>query len=154
MEIEKVLKISSSLPLSKGVVVNLIYTTCLVNSKLNEVLKPYQVSLQQFNVLRILRGQKGVPATLATVQERMIAKMSNTTRLVDKLIKKGYVEKHINKENRRKIDITITNNGLLFLEEISNLIDSTEEDIISSLTKDETYNLIRLLDKIRLIANK
>ncbi|RED48309.1 MarR family winged helix-turn-helix transcriptional regulator [Seonamhaeicola aphaedonensis] len=154
MGIKKILKINANLPISKEVVISIIHTTCLVNSKLNDVLKPYGVSLQQFNVLRILRGQNQNPVTLSTVQERMIAKMSNTTRLVDKLAKKGYVEKKINKDNRRKIDISITNEGLLFLEEISKLIDSTEKDIISSLTKDEAYNMIRLLDKIRLIANK
>lgn len=154
MGIKKILKVNADLPLSKEVVISIIHTTCLVNSKLNDVLKPYGVSLQQFNVLRILRGQNQNPVTLSTVQERMIAKMSNTTRLVDKLSKKGYVEKKINKDNRRKIDISITNEGLLFLEEISKLIDSTEKDIISSLTKEEAYNMIRLLDKIRLIANK
>ena len=154
MEIEKILKISSNLPLSKQVVVNFLFTSGIVNRKLNDVLKPFDISIQQFNVLRILRGQKGKPITLAKVQERMINKMSNTTRLVDKLIKKGYVLKQANKNNKRKIDITITQEGLLFLSEISNLIDNTEQNIISSLTKDEAYNLIRLLEKVRLIANK
>lgn len=154
MEIEKILKTTSNLPLSKQVVVNFLFTYGIVNGKLNDVLKPFGVSIQQFNVLRILKGQKEKPITLTEVQERMINKMSNTTRLVDKLIKKGFVLKQINRKNKRKIDITITKEGLLFLDEISLLIDSTEQNIISSLTNDEAYNLIRLLDKIRLIANK
>ncbi|TXG38924.1 MarR family winged helix-turn-helix transcriptional regulator [Seonamhaeicola maritimus] len=153
MEIEKILKITSNLPLSKGVVVNLIYTACIVNKELNIVLKPYGISLQQFNVLRILRGQKGNSVTLATIQERMIAKMSNTTRLVDKLKKKGYVQKELNKENKRKIDITITREGLELLDKIDTLINSAEKKIISSLTDYEAYDLIRLLEKIRLIAD-
>ena len=118
MHIEKKIKTSTNLPVPKKVVVNLLYTYGIVNGLLNDVLKPYGISIQQFNVLRILKGQKGKPATLSTVQERMINKMSNTTRLIDKLIKKGYVEKNINKKNN-----------------------------------DEAQELIRLLGKIRLIAN-
>lgn len=153
MKIEKLLKTSSNLPLSKKVVVNILYTYGIVNGKLNDVLKPYDISIQQFNVLRILRGQNGKPASLSTVQERMINTMSNTTRLIDKLIKKRYVEKEINQTNKRKIDIIITNQGTDFLKEIDNLIDSTEKDIVNSLSKDETLELIRLLGKLRLIAN-
>lgn len=153
MKIENLLKTSSNLPLSKKVIVNILYTYGIVNGKLNDVLKPYDISIQQFNVLRILRGQNGKPASLSTVQERMINKMSNTTRLVDKLIKKKYVERKINQTNKRKIDIIITNQGIDFLNEIDNLIDSTEQDLVDSLTKDETLELIRLLGKLRLIAN-
>ena len=153
MKIEKLLKTSSNLPLSKKVVVNILYTYGIVNGKLNDVLKPYDISIQQFNVLRILRGQNGKPASLSTVQERMINNMSNTIRLIDKLIKKRYVEKEINQTNKRKIDIIITNQGTDFLNEIDNLIDSTEKDIVNSLSKDETLELIRLLGKLRLIAN-
>ena len=65
-------------------------------------LKPFEVSIQQFNVLRILRGRKGVPANLSTLNERMVTKMSNTTRLVDKLLAKGYVDRVVCESNRRK----------------------------------------------------
>lgn len=148
MNIENILKTSSNLPLQKKAVVSILYTYGIINGTLNDVLKPYDISIQQFNVLRILRGQKGKPASLATIQERMINNMSNTTRLVDKLIKKGHVNKQINLQNKRKIDITITPQGLDFLDKIDNLIDSTENNIISSLTKDETLELIRLLGKL------
>ncbi len=153
MRIEDILKISADIPLSKSVTVNLLYTNGLVNSELNKALKPHDVSLQQFNVLRILRGQKGVPATLSVVQDRMITKMSNTTRLVDKLIKKGLVKKRINKQNKRKIDISITAEGLNFLNKIDTLIDSKEVEMVSSLTDKEATELVRLLGKLRLIAN-
>lgn len=153
MHIEKRIKTDSNLPISKKVVVNLLFSYGIVNGKLNDALKPHDISIQQFNVLRILRGQKGKPATLATVQERMINKMSNTTRLIDKLIKKGYVQKEINKNNKRKIDINITGEGLSFLEKIDTLIDSTEQDIVKTLSNNEAQELIRLLGKIRLIAN-
>ena len=153
MNIESVLKINSDLPLSKKAVINLLYTYGIVNKVLNDVLKPFDISIQQFNVLRILRGQREKPIALETLQELMINKMSNTTRLIDKLILKKYVKKKINKTNRRKIDITITQEGLKFLQIIDTLIDSTEKNIISSLTDNETKELIRLLGKVRLIAN-
>ena len=153
MKIENILKTTSTLPLSKKVVVNLLYTNSVVIGILNDVLKGYDVSIQQFNVLRILRGQKGVPVTLSTIQERMIAKMSNTTRLVDKLIKKGYATKKTNEKNKRKIDITITQAGLNFLDEIDVLVDSAEQNIVDSLSENDKLELIRLLEKLRLIAN-
>jgi len=152
-KIEHIFRIKESLSLSKKATINLLYTYGFVNNKLNDVLKPFDISIQQFNVLRILRGQSGNPVSLKIVQERMINKMSNTTRLIDKLIKKSYVKKSINKTNRRKIDITITSNGLEFLNKIDEIIENTEKKIIQSLTEDETQELIRLLGKIRLIAN-
>lgn len=151
--IENALKITKNIPLSKRAVVNILYTYGIINHKLNNVLKPFEISIQQFNVLRILRGQKGKPASLETVQERMINKMSNTTRLIDKLVKKEYAEKSINKTNKRKIDITITQDGLRLLDKIDELIDSTETSIMSTLDSHEITELIRLLGKIRLIAN-
>lgn len=153
MHIESILKISSDLQLSKKAIISLLYTYGVVNKTLNDVLKPFDISIQQFNVLRILRGQHEKPIGLEMIQELMINKMSNTTRLIDKLILKNYVKKNINKTNRRKIDITITHEGLKLLDIIDTLIDSTEKKIISSLTDDETKELIRLLGKLRLIAN-
>lgn len=153
MDIERTLKINSNLALPKKAVINVLLTYATVNSSLNNVLKPFEISSQQFNVLRILRGQGKNTVNLETVQDRMINKMSNTSRLIDKLLKKGYVAKKINKSNRRKIDITITQEGLNFLETIDELIDKTEDKLTSSLSEEETKELIRLLGKIRLIAN-
>ncbi|MEP1489768.1 MAG: MarR family transcriptional regulator [Algibacter sp.] len=148
MEIEQILKTNVNLPLPKKAIISILHTHANVNSQLNEVLKPFDISSQQFNVLRILRGQKGEPASLEIVQERMISKMSNTTRLIDKLIKKKCVEKSTNKTNKRKIDIVIKEEGLRLLKKVDNLIDSKESDLVSSLTKQETLELIRLLGKL------
>jgi DNA-binding MarR family transcriptional regulator len=79
--------------------------------------------------------------------------MSNTTRLVDKLIKKELVEKQINRTNKRKVDINITTEGLNFLNQVDKLIDSKEVEIVSQLSDDEALELIRLLGKLRLIAD-
>lgn len=153
MKIEDVLKLSTDIPLSKRVTINLLYTYGIVNGELNKVLKPFDISIQQFNVLRILRGQESKPVSLDLVQNRMINKMSNTSRLVDKLIKKGLVKKRANKTNRRKIDISITTKGLVLLENIDTLIDYKEVQMASTLSNKEATELIRLLGKLRLIAN-
>lgn|SRR5690606_4614899 len=152
MDIENILE-TSNLSLSKKTVISLLYTHAIINNILNDALKPFDISLQQFHVLRVLRAQNEKPITLETLQELMTNKMSNTTRLIDKLIKKEYVEKNINKTNRRKIDIAISQGGLKILDIIDKVMDGTEKKIIGSLTNNETHDLIRLLGKVRLIAN-
>ncbi|MBJ6368092.1 MarR family winged helix-turn-helix transcriptional regulator [Snuella sedimenti] len=146
-KIEDILK-AKNLSLSKTAIVNLLYTYGHISQKLNNALKPYDISLQQFNVLRILRGQNKNPMSLEMVQERMINKMSNTTRLIDKLVKKEYVEKSKNKTNRRKVNIVITQKGLELLSQVDILIDNRESSILQSLSQDETKEFIRLLGKI------
>lgn len=148
MEVENRLKTNANIPLEKKAVVSILLAYANVNFQLNEVLKPFDISIQQFNVLRILRGQKGTPAALETVHERMINKMSNTTRLIDKLIKKNYVEKNINKKNKRKVDIVIKEEGLRLLNKVDILIDNKESNIVNSLTNQDTIELIRLLGKL------
>ncbi len=117
--------------------------------KINIVLKTYDISLQQFNVLRILKGQKGKPANLYTIQERMVTKMSNTTRLVDKLISKGYVKRVICESNRRKVEITITEQGKKFLEKVNPTIDEFENRITSGFSVEDLIQLNELLNKLR-----
>ena len=153
MDIENIIKSNSNLSLSKRAVISLLYTHGILNNVLNDALKPFDISLQQYHVLRILRSQNEKAITLEALQELMTNKMSNTTRLNEKLIKKGYVKKNINKTNRRKIDIIITQEGLNILNIIDNVMDGTEKDIIGPLTDNETHELIRLLGKVRLIAD-
>ena len=86
MEIEKIIKSTINISAAKKVILNMVYTNTLVGEKFLEKLKPYDLSSEQYNVLRILRGQKGKPANMCVIQERMIAKNSNTTRLIDKLL--------------------------------------------------------------------
>ena len=96
----------------RDTVISILKTGYKINDELSSLFKKFDISLPQFNVLRILRGQKGKPANLSTIQERMVHKMSNTTRLIDKLILKGYVKRNISENNRRNIEIYITNSGL------------------------------------------
>jgi len=150
MKLEKLIKVNKPLKLSKRTVVNIILTGNHVALQLNNSLKPYGISLQQFNVLRILRGQNGNPLNLFEIQERMINKNSNSTRLIDKLVNKNYVKRITDTENRRKIKVSITNDGLSFLLILDTVIDEQEEKrIIENLNNKELELLNRLLEKIR-----
>ena len=129
-------------------ILSILKTSLRINKKLNDVFKKYEISEQQFNILRILRGQRGKPSSLKTIQKRMVHLMSNTTRLVDKLILKDFVSRETCKFNRRKIDIFITDKGLKFLNEINPIIDKSEELMTTNLSEEEKKILNNLLNKI------
>ncbi len=147
MNVEEAIKTSFKIPLKKRTIIHLSLVYNKVNEQVALTLKPFDISVQQFNVLRILRGQKGEPANLSTINERMVTKMSNTTRLVDKLITKGYVHRTICKHNRRKVEISITTQGLEFLNEIDGMLFAKEEEILQNFTNQELEHLNILLDK-------
>jgi DNA-binding MarR family transcriptional regulator len=117
---------------------------------LGNTLKSYDISLQQFNVLRILRARIGNPVNLKTIQKRMIHKMSNTTRLIDKLIDKKLVHRKICQKNRRKIEIFITDKGLETLKTLDTKIQNTEETILRPLNFEDQKVLRSLLNKLTL----
>ncbi|WP_298525166.1 MarR family winged helix-turn-helix transcriptional regulator [uncultured Christiangramia sp.] len=149
MKIEDLLKTSGKISETKRLVLNLIVTANFLSEEMQEVLKPYGISSQQFNVLRILRGQKGKPANLGTIQERMVSKMSNTTRLVDKLIEKGFCQRITCPSNRRKVEITITEAGQELLKEIDPLVESMENRFSEKLTTKELTDLNNKLNEFR-----
>ena len=138
------------LDLAKNTVVAILKAGYKGEEFLANTLKPHGISLQQFNVLRILRGRKGNPANLQTVQKRMIHKMSNTTRLVDKLIEKKLVNRKICENNRRKIEIFITKKGLEILKQLDTKIQETEAEILKPLSLKEQKTLRALINKITL----
>jgi DNA-binding MarR family transcriptional regulator len=138
------------LDLAKNTVVGILKAGCKAEEFVGITLKTSGISLQQFNVLRILRGRKGVPANLQTVQKRMIHKMSNTTRLVDKLMEKKLVTRKTCKENRRKIEIFITDKGLEVLSQLDSKIQETEATILHPLNLEEQKTLRNLINKITL----
>ena len=138
------------LEIAKNTVVGMLKAGNKAEKYLNGTLKPFEVSLQQFNVLRILRGRKGKAANLNTVQQRMIHKMSNTSRLIDKLIEKKLVKRNICPENRRKIEIFITKKGQDLLENLDNKIQMTEAKILKPLSIEDQKILRNLINKITL----
>ena len=149
MNIEQVLKINSPLTPRKRTVVHIMYSGDYVLNKINTALKPFQLTSQQFNVLRILRGQKGDPVTLSIIQERMINKNSNASRLIDKLVNKRLVKREIDVNNRRKLKISITKKGDELLMEVDPLIDNIENKTTEKLSVKEHDILNALLEKIR-----
>jgi len=130
---------------------NIMYTQNVLGENFNETVKDYDLSPEQYNVLRILRGQKGKPANMCVIQERMIARTSNTTRLVDKLLLKGLVTREVCEENRRKMEILITEKGLNLLSELDPLLNAHEEKFSNNLTPTELEHLNTLLEKYRTI---
>ena len=149
MRIEEIIKSSVSMDDSKKVILNLIYTQTVIADKFNEILKPHDLSSEQYNVLRILRGQKGCPANMCVIQDRMIAKNSNTTRLIDKLLLKELVTREVCPENRRKIEVQITIKGLDLLEELDPKVVEHEKEFSNNLSPEEIQQLNTLLEKYR-----
>ncbi|NIJ46098.1 DNA-binding MarR family transcriptional regulator [Wenyingzhuangia heitensis] len=135
--------------LNNRAVIKLMISGNYVVEQLNSFMKTYDLTVQQYNILRILRGQDGLPMNLYVLQERMIHKMSNTTRLVEKLRIKELVERKPCEENRRKIEISITDKGLGLLAGIDQRLVDYEKQLTSDLTKEELIQLIDLLNKVK-----
>ncbi|PHS02472.1 MAG: MarR family transcriptional regulator [Leeuwenhoekiella sp.] len=149
MTIEEALHISAKLDLESKTAINLQYTSRILEEKFAGLLKEYDLTTPQFNVLRILRGQKGKPASLACIQDRMVDRNSNTTRLVDKLIKKDWVKRRVCPDNRRMVEIEITPDGLKVLEQLDPLTRELNAKNVAPLTQDELLTLNTLLDKLK-----
>jgi DNA-binding MarR family transcriptional regulator len=128
--------------------VNIMFTGSWIYNELSGQLRQYDLSLPQHNVLSILKGQYPNPCTLGLIQERMLDRESNATRLVDKLLQKGLVNRCQCPENRRKVDIVITPAGLALLEKTAALIENIQYRY-ETLTPEEAILLDTLLDKLR-----
>ncbi|MBD0779788.1 MarR family transcriptional regulator [Maribacter sp. ANRC-HE7] len=150
MNVEERIKTSEEIPLERRTIIHIMLVANNINEKLAIALKPFDISIQQFNVLRILRGQNGKPANLSTLNKRMVSKMSNTTRLVDKLILKGYVERHTCPSNRRKVEINITSKGLDRLLKMDDVVSKTETEILDQFSEYELKQLNLLLNQFKL----
>ena len=124
---------------------NLIYTANWVNSEQNSFFKPYGISPQQYNILRILRGA-GEAITVQTIKDRMLERAPNATRLMDKLCTKDLICRIPCPEDRRVVHIDITKPGLKLLKQIDR---EFKKDILENLTMKEAKILSDLLDKIR-----
>ncbi|MDC6384415.1 MarR family transcriptional regulator [Flagellimonas taeanensis] len=147
MKVEEIIKTSQKLPLESRTLIHMTLVQNKNNEAFANALKPYGISMQQFNVLRILRGQQGKPANLSTLNERMVTKMSNTTRLVDKLLAKGYVDRSVCPSNRRKVEIIITQSGLESLSKMDKAVAEAEKNVVKNFSKEELEQLNHLLDK-------
>ncbi|OHX66293.1 MarR family winged helix-turn-helix transcriptional regulator [Flammeovirga pacifica] len=127
----------------------IIKTGHWITDTVGQVLKEDNITEPQFNVLRILKGQKGNPITVQDIQGRMIQRSSNVTRIVDKLLDKGLVNRQECPTNRRKMDITITSFGLDELEKLNKKVLEFHSPYINNLTDDEAEILEKLIKKLK-----
>ena len=129
------------------IMVNLIYTYNWVMEKSKRFFEKADLTPQQFNILRILRGA-GKPLSTMQIRQRMLDKMSDTSRIVDRLIKKELVLKVICQNDRRLVDITISEKGIKLLQELDNYNDEMDA-LLSGINEEEAKTLSHLLDKLR-----
>lgn len=130
----------------KGII-NLIYTYNWMNEKIKKVFDKEDITSQQFNILRILRGA-GKPISTLQIRERMLDKMSDTSRIVDRLVLKGLAQKTTCKNDKRLVDVSISIKGRKLLEKMDQF-DQEIDAIFGNLTQVEAKTLNKLLDKIR-----
>lgn len=128
--------------------VNLLYTYGWITERTRELFASEDITPQQFNILRILRGSHPQPLSTLQIRERMLDKMSDTSRIVDRLITKGLVKKGTCKLDRRLVDVMITDKGKKMLERLDERQDELD-NIMGNLTEKEAATLSELLDKIR-----
>ena len=127
--------------------INLIFTHNWMMERVKLFFEKVDLTSQQFNILRILRGA-GEPLSTLQIRQRMLDKMSDTSRIVDRLIKKGLAKKVICKSDRRLVDVTISEKGLKLLEKLDEMQPDLDS-VIQSLDETEARQLNTLLDKIR-----
>ncbi|MFM2360070.1 MAG: hypothetical protein RLY16_2063 [Bacteroidota bacterium] len=148
MSIDKDIKQRTFKSEHQKALVNLIYTYNWSTEQLKEIFKREKLTLQQFNILRILRGSE-TPISTLEIRERMLDKMSDTSRIVDRLVIKGLVKKVVCKTDKRLVDVSISDKGRKVLEKLDNC-EAEMEGIFGAINQAEAKILNKLLDKIRL----
>lgn len=129
-------------------IINLLYTGSWISLKESQILKPFGLTIQQYNILRILNGQYPNPATVNLLIERMLDKTSNASRIVDRLVRKKLVTRRVCTKDRRSVDVLINAEGIELLRKIEEMR-IEEQNEFNSLTDSEMKTLNRLLDKFR-----
>ena len=131
--------------------INIIYTANWLNEKMGQILATEDITQQQYNILRILRGSE-CPLSTLKIRERMLDKMSDTSRIVDRLIVKGLVEKTACIKDKRLVDITVAKKGLQLLEKLDSLNEHIDS-ILKGVSEKEAQAMNQILDKLREHSN-
>lgn len=134
--------------LNQKSMVNLIFTYHWVVEKIKDLLSAEDITLQQYNILRILRGSFPEPLSTLQIRDRMLDKMSDTSRIVDRLVVKGLAQKNISQTDKRLVDVIITEDGRILLAKLD-LHNDELDSIANALSEDEMNILNNLLDKLR-----
>lgn len=148
MGLEKDIKQQQFTSENQKLIINLIFTNNWLTEKIRDFLSTADITLQQFNILRILRGSHPQPLSTLTIRERMLDKMSDTSRIVDRLVLKGLVDKKTCPSDKRLVDISITREG----KKVLATIDQKEKEVmavVANLNQEEMEILNGLLDKMR-----
>ncbi len=127
--------------------INLLYTANWLNENVGKFLEQEEITQQQYNILRILRGSE-VPLSTLQIRERMLDKMSDTSRIVDRLIVKELVAKSICPTDKRLVDITLTDKGYALVEKLDQLNDQID-GLLKGVTENEAKTINEILDKLR-----
>ena len=130
---------------------NLVFTGNTLSADSNRMFKKYDLTNQQFNVLRILRGQKGCAITVKDIESRMLDKSSNVSRLIDKLLKKEYLDRIACCEDRRRVDIKITEKGMSFLSSLDGEVLAIADKFANAISVEEAQLVNDILDKLRTV---
>lgn len=133
-------------------ILNILYTQNYLVGRMTEVFKKYDLTRQQYNVLRILQGQNPQPASINLIKERMLEKMSDTSRIVERLRLKNLIQREGGKSDKRAAEISITPSGIELLKTMQADVYEIEKSL-SGLTEEEARELNKLLDKIRVDNN-
>lgn len=128
--------------------INIKYTANWMNTLQNKSLETYGLTIPQYNILRILRGSKGTPLSVNNIRERMVEKSPNTTRLMDKLIDKKFIERVRCEKDRRVVYVMITEAGLKLLAEMDEVF-ADSDDFMNRISDEEAKTINAILDKIR-----
>lgn len=130
-------------------IINIMYTHNYLVGMMTDVFKQFDITRQQYNVLRILRGQYPDPASINLIKDRMLEKMSDTSRIVERLRLKGLVQRQDGKSDKRSAEVTITLEGLELLKKMQPPVNELES-VLTNLSIDEARELNTLLDKLRI----
>ena len=133
-------------------IVNLLFTNNWLTGLQKQTFKPYGITLQQFNVLRILRGQHPEPISTSDIRDRMLDRMSDVSRIVDRLVRKQLVERKTCKTDKRLVDVITTDSGLELLEEIDKNVNI--KGFAMGISEEQAEQLNNLLDQLRTIPNE
>lgn len=148
MKLEEEIKQKNFRNVYQKLAVNLFFTHSWLANNFSNIFKQFDLTINQFNVLRILRGQYPNSASVNLLKERMLDKMSDASRLVERLRTKGLVERSICTDDRRKVDVVITKKGLEILKTCDEL-ESEFDKFLQNLSTEEAKTLNELLDKLR-----
>lgn len=128
---------------------NIMVTGAWLQGRMNNLLKPFGLTEPQYNVLRILRGQQGTSMNLYEISERMVHPTSNVSRIIDKLLEKGWAQRKACEENRRRVDISITAAGLQLLDTIQPAIDGHFSEFERRISEQDAKSLSDTLEAVR-----